>query len=401
MRSEEKSERTAKYEKFVGLNNKAEPRTMAPGELTLADNIDIDDRNRIRRRRGFSIAKEIAGVSAAWATPDERRLFVVADGSLYEIRGDDYSEVQLATGLGSGPIWFDWDTQRVFVVSSTAAFVVDGMQAYKMDIPPGLSPSLREVNGNLPEGRYLVASVFQDANGRQGAAGPLQQITLPAGGGIQISTIGLSGYKIRHYVSQTNGTTVRALQGTGTTQNVTDIEQLGAVLEEAQYGAQGMPLGGPIAYHNGRLFMAVYQPEIEATGVWFSKPYWPHLFDMSRDGFIIDGSVNLLADIPGKGLLIGTDRAIYVRGMEEELVQLADYGTVPGQQNFYRDDVGNVYLWTEDGIAKALPLEPLTESRLSAAAGSKCAVGVVKEGGFDRLMVGTHVEVDDEASNPR
>ena len=55
----------------------------------------------------------LADLSSAWATPDESRLFAVAGGALYELRGSTLDPIELATGLDDGETYWDWDGERI------------------------------------------------------------------------------------------------------------------------------------------------------------------------------------------------------------------------------------------------------------------------------------------------
>lgn len=392
-----KSEPSIKIEEFSGLNNMAEARAMLPGELIIADNIDIDDRKKIRRRPGSEARAMISDVQSAWTTPDEKRMFVVHGGMLSEVY-PDFTVHDLFDGFDERPVYFDWDTERVFAVSEKASVVIDGDQVYPLRVDTPLAPTVIPTSGNLPAGTYLVGVVNEDGYGRQGGCSALRSVTLREGSGILIGAHVLPGYLPRIYVSEANGQSLHLLSVGDENVVFDSLVGLSARLEEPQYTGMPTPLGGPIAYHEGRLHVA------DGGIVYRSHPYWPHLFDLAEQGYILPGKVTLLASLEAAGLLIGTDRGIYVSGPDEQLTQLADYGVVPGPQNHFRydeDGAIKVYFWTERGLAVAPPFQLLMEGRVSAAPGDVCAMGLVEQDGFKKLVISTRLSDSRGAPNAR
>lgn len=158
------SEPAVQLRKFTGLNNKAEPLLMVPGELTQADNIDIDDRFGVRRRRDSRRDVPMTALTSAWATPDEERMFVVEAGNLLEIVSENGDTVQLASGLDGLETYWATDGERVFVSNNAVDIVVERDVAYPLAVPSLESMvDVSVVGGDLPAGRYLVAAVLEDS----------------------------------------------------------------------------------------------------------------------------------------------------------------------------------------------------------------------------------------------
>jgi len=371
---------------------------MRPGELTQADNIDIDDRQRIRRRRDSRKVIDMPGLTAAWATPDESRLFLVISGTLYEVSGSALGLIALANNLSDNETHWATDGERVYVSNESGDLVIDGGEAYSMAIPIPIPPLISIVSGNLPAGRYLATMALEDPRGRQGPACEIVAITaLSDGAGLQFYLPDIpAGYTPRYFVSRMNDDALRHAA-----QVVHDIDQLGAVMEEQQYDGQVPPAGGPIAWSGGRLWKGI-DGMSDGTGmVVASDPYWPHIFHFGTYDFITPGKVTALADMERAGLLVGTDRRILVNSLDEGLNELADYGVIPGQSLAF-DDNGVVYFWTTRGLCRALPFENLTDSRVSVPPGDRCAVGIVRSCGFERVVTLTRVRASkaNEADNP-
>lgn len=89
---------------FKGLNNVSDPLRMGLAWLAQADNINITDTGAIKKRAGY--VKTLAGAfSAAYATLDFSRLYVVDGGALKAITGPSTS-VTLRSGLNAAPMYW-------------------------------------------------------------------------------------------------------------------------------------------------------------------------------------------------------------------------------------------------------------------------------------------------------
>jgi hypothetical protein len=376
-----KSEPSVKIREFVGLNNRAEPRTMVPGELVRADNIDIDDRKRIRRRVGFSAYSDLPGLTSLWATPDERSLFAVINGVLLQIV-NPAERIQLAAGLDNKETYWAWDGANVFVSNGAGDWWIRGDKALPLAIPEANAPVVQSVPGDLPPGRYLVGVVLQDEAGRAGGLSPTTLVELRTPGGLSVEPQAVpAGYSASVYVSRTNDSVLRRAPRSRLL--VTSLNDLGAVLEEPQYANMAPPPGGPIAVADGRLVKMLGGEE--TTLVAMSEPYWPHLFGFGRTDFQVPGAPCAVAKAGPGQLLVGTTSGVWLHGLGEGLAQVADYGMVPGH-GVAHDKSGRAYFWTVRGFCRATPFENLTEAKLAPGAGERCAIGIVDDGGFERAV---------------
>lgn len=399
-----RSEPAIRIREFTGLNNKAEPRAMQLGELVRADNIDIDDRMKIRRRRGFAQDYAASAITAAWSSNDESRMFVIDSGELQEYVASG-SLKTLKLGLPSSEAYFEDAGDRYYLsVGGTLGLITDTYA--DLIIPAPETPLVRAGSGNLPAGRYLVSTVLVEPDGRQGGACAVQQSNLSDNSALEIEVEQVSGYETRVYVSGTNGDQLQFVQQLdGGMVVVTDFYQLqGDILDTIQMIAGAPPVpSGPIAYHEGRLHVAATDLSSGLSYIYRSEPFWPHLFVPWQNAETIQGVIWMMAST-AEGLLVGTDRGIYLI-TEGGLTTLASYGVVAGQNDYHEPDTGKVYFWTEEGLCRAIPFENLTQERLSAAPGQRCYVGKVKEGGFERIVAGVHLDgattEENDANNPR
>jgi hypothetical protein len=399
-----KSEPSAKIKEFAGLNNMADHRSLSPGELCRADNVDITDRKGIRRRRGHDIDYSPLGViTAAWSSQDESRMFIVDDGSLMEYQGDGGTKV-LQTGFPTDTAYFADAGDRYFVsCGGRLGFI--GEEGYQdLAIPTPQTPVVMSTPGALGIGRRLVAAVLEAPDGRQGGASAIASVDLETEGlGLQIIVYGEPGYITRIYISDANGD---QLKHVGSVDDgvvfISSAWQInGDVLDQAQIDAMPPPTpDGPIAYHEGQLYLSVSDLPGGISYIYKSMPFWPHLFLPWQDTDTVTGQTLMLAATV-QGMIVGTNRSIFALS-EGGMVELAKYGVVPGQNPYHDTDSQEVYFWSEEGICKGLPFQNMFDGRVSPPPGDYCYIGKVSEGGFDRIVAGTHVADGDNAvaSNP-
>ena len=86
---------------FLGLNNVGDPQRLGLNWLTIADNVDITDRNAIVRAQGFTQATSNFAITGAYATKDNQRLFIVDAGELRQMSPDLSAYTVLRTGLST------------------------------------------------------------------------------------------------------------------------------------------------------------------------------------------------------------------------------------------------------------------------------------------------------------
>ena len=86
---------------FDGLKNVVDLQDLGPRDLAQARNIDLDDKGKARRRRGFR--KVASGDFHSLFAGEDGRVYGVRNGSLGVIN-PDYSFVALYAGLGGDPV---------------------------------------------------------------------------------------------------------------------------------------------------------------------------------------------------------------------------------------------------------------------------------------------------------
>lgn len=313
---------------FTGLRNTASQESFDLGDLVTALNVDVTDTRRLRRRRGFSAAKQAGAYHSLWS--DGTTCLVVAASTLYLVAAD-YTLTSIRTGLTAGQ-YMNYVSvgDRVFYSNGVQSGVVQGSKSRAWGIVPPLQPTAVAIAGDLPAGRYQFAMTYLRESGQESGTPLAGVIDLAAKGGIGF-TLPVSTapgvWTKRLYVSPVNGDALYAIAtflASDTTGTYT-VEHAGTIPLATQF-LQPPPAGDELGYIGGRIYVA------KGGIVQYSEPFAPELFDL-RKNYIFSSRVTLVAPVKD-GIYFGTDTAIYwVAGTDpgkSDALKLADYGVHRG-----------------------------------------------------------------------
>lgn len=375
-----------KLAKVKGLNNVSDPLRLGFAWLTQADNIDITDTGAVKKRLGYTRA--LAGaLTAAYATIDHARMYVVDDGALKAMAGSS-TAFSLATGLSSAAMYWAEINNQVFYNNGVDRGIIkqdNSILPWAWQEPS--APTLAAVTGSLPAGLYQVCCAFVLADGRMTGAGDIAEITIVDGEALQITDIPQAdGCTTSVFIAPANSDVFGLATDDADAALVwnTGPDALGEDITVSNLFP--MPLGCSVIQEwGGRIFAAEYMPSAGQTVVWPSQPLGFHLFDLEDDSaFIVPGKVEMLAP-HADALIVGTDTDVYAYS-EEGLKHLAPYGVVPGQ-HWSEDDDKTILFWTSRGVCRALPFSNLTEENVSVAPGLRAGGAIVRTGGQKRFLV--------------
>ena len=375
-----------KIDLFYGLNNVSDPLTLNLGYLATADNIDITDAGKIKRRVGFDLDTAVP-VTGAYATIDTERMYYVADGSL--MTG---GSVVLTTGLTSDPMYWAEINGQVFYNNGTDRGIIEAdntLLPWAWDMPP--APAVAAITGSLAPGLYRVCCTYVLADGRETGASDPAEVEILDGQALQISGVPqLAGARTRTYICPANSAVFGLAYGGALTAFTWDTSPDSLGIELATELAWPIPDGATVIQHwQGRIYAAQYIAEQDMTALWRSHPLGWHLFDLATDFDAISGKVLMLAP-HDQGLVIGTDDAIYAL-TADGLRTLADYGVVPGcAWAVDRSAEGKpVYIWTKRGMCRFPEFANLTK-HVSVAPGVQAGAAVMHADGQSRFVVALH-----------
>jgi len=367
---------------FLGIHNTTDGKRLPFGSLMMADNVDIDDTGEVQRREGYALSQSMTMITSAFSTQDERRLFVIDSGTL-KVISPDLSEVIIATGIPSTYIY--WLEVADYIFMSTGHVIDSNNTVMSWRIPNPEQLSVAVISGNLFAGQYQLVCTYVDASGREGGASRPVLIDCPAKSGLSIMPVYLDGYSVRLYMTDVNGNEYYFLgEYKSGSVDIINSDTLSAPIDNAQLSGYQAPINIDIlAFYNSCLWGAEFSDG--QTVLWYSQPFWWNLFNLSEDYIIVPGKVNMMLGHPS-GLLIGTDDEIYLYTQEESLVRIAQYG-VPSGIPYTKDDLGNIFIWTHQGVCNAFPFENMTERKLSLPSGDVCFTQVIEQKGLRKIVV--------------
>lgn len=320
------------YDAFRGLRNNVGSSAFAPGDMTEALNIDIDDALGVSRRYGFSSALT-TGIDRDFWADDSIALGVGSD--TLKLINPDFSTATLRTGLAHGhPLSYARIGNRTFWSNGADTGVVQDSQNRTWGIALPSRPALAPGAGTLLAGEYQCAVTYLRADGQESGAGLASTITLATIGGITLSGISVSTdptvtFKAI-YATSVGGETmfqVGIIPNAQTTFLI-DTVRPGASPLLTQF-LQPPPPGDFIAESRGCMLAA------SGNRLYPSEPYAPELFDY-RKSVPFDGAITMIAPIndSGAGVYIGTlTKLIWLQGEAPEAWEyrtVAQYGVIPG-----------------------------------------------------------------------
>jgi hypothetical protein len=365
---------------FKGLNNVVDPLRLGVDWAAQADNVDINSDQMISRCDGYVRSTTNAAITGAYATKDQKRLYIIDSGELRQVNPDMTYKV-LKTGLSSAKAWFEEVNGVVFYANGTDYGMIEpsGWRPWGIEEPQS-QPTLTWATGSMPYGMYRVACTYVDDRGLESSNSFVVETI--GQGMLQITNIPQkAGYSTNVYATACNGTVFMLLRPkSGTSCTMVDEVSLGL---EIEYWDLNGPQGTIVAHFGGQMYLSQYFPSQDYTAIWFSFPLHYHHFDFGSQGITVPGEVRMMK-AGEKGLVIGTDRKIFVY-TGEELSELADYGVVSGWHATEFD--GDLYFWSQRGLCTVFPFKNLTEETVSVAPGQSAGAMVLEKDGMRRYIV--------------
>lgn len=319
------------FDNFRGLRNTVGADAFAPGDLTAALNVDIDDALGIGRRRGFSTVVTASVDRDVWANDG---VCLGVGGDALKLINPDYTTTTLRAGLTPGrPLAYEMVGQRVFWSNGVESGVVQNGASRSWGLAVPGWPAAAAVGGDLLAGLYQYAVTYLRSDGQESGARIAGTITLGSTGGVSLSSVPVSADPTvalkAIYATSVGGETLYQVGIIPNAQTTFLIDTIrpGASPLITQF-LQPPPPGDVIANYNGNLLVAA------ADYVYPSEPYSPELFDF-RKSVPFGGDVTMLAPMPdGSGMYVGTSgRLIWIQGDSPDAwryQEIAQYGVIPG-----------------------------------------------------------------------
>lgn len=360
---------------FNGLTNVSDSLRLGMRWLVQAENINITDTGSIAKREGYALNR--SGVfKSAFSTFDFARCYVATSSAIQTFGG-----LVLASLTSDAPLYWCEINNQVFYNNGTDRGIIlpdESVIQWAWTLPN--APALSAVTGNLPAGMYQVCCTSTLPDGRETGATEAVTITLTEGQALQISGL-TQGCNV--YVAPANSEVFQLL-GTATQTAMTfnsTADDLGRDLLNSFLDP--LPLGADVIQAwRGRIYAAHYSQADNQTAIWFSEPLGFHLFKLNFNFILVPGRVLMLAP-HDEALLIGTEQRVFAYS-GDKLMQIADYGVVPGQH--WDKSGSDLLFWSTRGLCSALPFSNLTEKNVSIAPGVRAGGCFVRTGGQRRYL---------------
>lgn len=324
-----------KFAEFTGLRNDRPDERFEAGDLSVAQNVDIDNSGSIARRDGRS--KLSAGAKhSLWADDSGSIGLFVAGNTLYQLN-PDLSYAALLNGLTPDvTMRYLRVLDRVYFTNGHESGVIEhgAVRSWGLHVPP--LPAVTLTVGSMPAGSYQYTLTYMRNDGQESGAAISGRIDLANdGGGLQFNfpvsdDSSVSAKNL--YLSNTNGEILYWAMQVPNTQTsalyANDTSEL--VLPIITQFLSAPPHGSLLGYYRGHLYVAV------GDTLFPSEEFAYEQFDL-RKGIALDGKVTLFAvmdDADASVVFVGTDRSCGVlagKNMSDfQYMQKLNYGVVDG-----------------------------------------------------------------------
>jgi hypothetical protein len=334
------------HSQFAGLRNNVPVDRFEPGDLSVAQNVDVDDSQRVTRRKGHGSAVVSGACKSLWSD-GSTALAVQSETTLIQIM-PSYATKTLRTGITTGrDMTYVSMAGRVYYSNGVETGVVDNGQSRSWGLaPPSAQPIAAVTGGVLAPGRYQFAVTYLRTDGQESGTLVAGYIDLASTNGIALSAIPVPAdpdvAAKMVYFSKRDGETLYRVGAIGLT--ITSFTYAMEASMQVPLMTQHLappPAGDFVGRVGARLLVA------NGDTLYPSEPYAPELFDL-RKAKRFDSRITMVESIDTRieGMWLGTDAAVvWLRGESPEKWEYdiaADYGVIPGSLAYIDGDaIGN------------------------------------------------------------
>lgn len=311
----------------LGIANIPRDTDLPDGALSDAVNVDIDNTGNVYSRRGITL-KSSGIFKSLWSHPSISYGLCSKNGVLNKINsGGELTSLSVSVG---NPIYYTLHNNAVHYITPTSrGMVIDGSHsAWGLSVPA--APTVTAgTGGGFSAGEYMVGCVYVDSNGMESGCSLLTSVTLADNGLISLSSIPSSTYRVRVYITPTNGDVLYSSDtiSVGVTSWSLGLTDPGKQLTTEFMGPP--PDGGSaICSYRGRVYVA------KENIVYFSEAGAPHLFHRLQGYFQHPENITLMAPSLD-GIYIASSKRTWFRQMSDptakdaNLSLVSNFGAVP------------------------------------------------------------------------
>ena len=319
---------------FLGLKTADSPYEIEAGAQTVATNVDITRKNKIRRRNGFT-QKVSTAITAAWA--NDRSMLYQGGTDLTAVTAAYDTEV-VRMGLTASTKLHAYQIQDCIYYSNgfETGCLQDGVDRVLGVRSPTRAVLTATTGGDMPLGIYQVAvSLVRNDGFESGITLPAVVITLTEGfNSIQVGAVSSldDAVLVNYYITRPDGDTFY-FAGQGPTGSAFDISADPTLLHRSMKATNTNP---PVAFS---LIEHFYGRMIYVVGdtLFFSDPFAYEQIDYAK-GFIPFKDPVTMIGIVKAGFYVGTTKDTYfLKGNRigaQDLTQVASYGVVPDTRSY-------------------------------------------------------------------
>ena len=245
---------------FLGINNRLPDFSLATETghwLREAENVDIDNAGRVRRRKAATLLQAASAPHSLYTTTDGTR-YAMIGGSMYTITLLPYTQTLFKVLSNNDKVSYVEYAGSLYYSNGTDSGRIESGIWFPWALPTPTSPTVATVSGALYKGWYQVAvAYYNNVTGEEGGVSPSSNYELAAIGGLRVTlpsaTSGATHVNV--YVSSVNGSIPMLVStvATGTAYYDVTLEASIAQGREAfQRYEEPIPAGAPFM-HNGRL----------------------------------------------------------------------------------------------------------------------------------------------------
>lgn len=241
---------------FLGINNRVPDFALRKSTAQLsgnylreAENVDIDNARRLRRREGEMLVQAMTAPHSMFGG------YLVRDSAIYAyIPYPTYNETFVKSLTSNARMSWHEEGGDIFYSNGTDSGRITGGVFYPLGLTTPVAPTCSAVAGTLMAGTYQVAvSQYNDVTGEEGGVSPSSNPELMIDGGVRVTlpSVVTGATHINVYISTVNGS-IPALVGKYTGAYV-DITTTPATTREAPQRFEAPLPAGRLFFSNGRL----------------------------------------------------------------------------------------------------------------------------------------------------
>ena len=378
---------------FKGLRSDRPLSQFEPGDLSVADNVDIDNAGSLTLRPGYT---PVSGVPTHSLWSDDVVCLAVMGGSLCRLDTSYAATPKYTLQDPFSPISYAKVNDRVYFSNGVDSGIFADGRVRSWGITPPTPPEAARTVGDMPKGEYQVLCTFSRSDGQESGSSAAIYLSVPAGSGLDISlpsSTDTDVVAVNIYVSTPGGETtyLAATVPNGTPRFTYTASTLELNLPLATAYLSPPPPGQLITYFKGHMYVAVGEV------IYPSEPYAYELFDL-RKGMPLEARVTMMAPIEHKstnGMFVGTTISCGVlpgrSPAEFEYIRKTDYGAIEGAVTYvdgslYGDNKTGaepIPMWlTSEGVCVGMPgmeVSNLTRTRCTIQASGRGSALFVAE----------------------